>query len=141
MSVTTYEFWKEWGSDCGCDMLVVPDGNYVHVDEYNALNESLEFSRSNYTRLDAQMTDVAKEHFELRAEIESLRKDAERYRWLSEQAYLNDPYDQFGTGASSWNWTIELATGKSKGRAPPNDTPTFNAIVDAAMAEDRSQHE
>ena len=66
----------------------------------------------------------------LRKENEELKKDAERYRWLRENAVLRDPYDM---GYGPWNWTIELETGKSGGRAPPNSTPTFDETVDAEM--------
>jgi hypothetical protein len=77
--------------------------------------------------------DAEAEVVRLREENESLKKDAERYRWLRENAMLRDPYDM-GYGPSSWNWTIELETGKSGGRTPPNSTPTFDETVDAEMA-------
>jgi hypothetical protein len=59
-------------------------------------------------------------------------KDAARYRFLKEQAFLRDPYDH-GCNYSSWNWTVELETGKSKGLAAPSDTLSFEETLDLLM--------
>lgn len=55
--------------------------------------------------------------------------EAARYRWLRDEAVLSDPYDNGSTNRSSWNWTIELPTGKRKGVNPPTDTPSFDETV------------
>jgi len=63
-------------------------------------------------------------------EFDAIYRDAIRYRKLREEAMLKDPYDTGASTTSSWNWTISLPTGKSKGTSAPIDTPDFDTIVD-----------
>ena len=66
-------------------------------------------------------------------ELLNILHDAARYRALQKEATLRDPYDEGRGHISSWNWIIELPSGKCKGITPPSDTPTFQETVDSQV--------
>lgn len=71
---------------------------------------------------------LRKENDQLRAEVEALRKDAERYRWLRDQASL----EPFG------GWAYDLPTVDAWDCKPGpqlnEQFGSFDEAIDAAMA-------
>lgn len=126
-----FENFKTLGSKGGVHghewMWAKPDGGLVGMVREDAHLAALSAVTAEQDAERDQAREWLKEHYELqaerdqlRAEVESLRKDAERYRWLRDQAPM-----------ARAEWEIG---GKSFGMMRGTEPVEVDATVDAAMA-------
>ena len=59
-----------------------PETEYVLAGDYDALREALDVRIEHVADCGRQIDKLLVENKELRAEVEALTKDAERYRWM-----------------------------------------------------------
>ena len=74
------------GDYCGpqCGFEESADGDWVHASDYDALLAELGMVARELTESRVDLGYYVARNEQLRTEVESLRKDAERYRWLAE---------------------------------------------------------
>lgn len=87
-------------SEFGGGMVEVEDGAWCHSDDYDRLKQECEQLRAfnlglesearrlfaGYMAAEEEAISRGKERDELRAQVEAMRKDADRYRWLRDEA-------------------------------------------------------
>ena len=83
---------------------------------------------SAYTDAYADGDDTSSWHTELRAEIEALARDAERYRWLCSYAIIPAP--------SLWDNGVGFVTPALPRKSGAMNKHELDAVIDIALAEE-----
>lgn len=120
---------KRWSMEArdgpGVYPMQEPCGDWILYDDHS---DALSAVTAEAKRLLAECLALLSERDQIRAEVEALRRDAERYRWLRDQASL----EPFG------GWAYDLPTVDAWDCKPGpqlnEQFGSFDEAIDAAMA-------
>lgn len=113
------------------DILSLLDENDKLQADNSSMRGSLKAYAENMKKQIRESGRMQRERDQIRAEVEALRKDAGRYRWLRERSF-GFSHDEAGRGISTMRW------GEWHYDTPEGHAAQMDMAIDAAMAKEGS---